>query len=109
MIFANQPFSHVMSDGIRSSSVNVCFENGDKMLSLALDDSGGRMERLSRADIRLFAGKDDVTDSVFKVDPVGGDVHASIENFERAMHWLNRVERGMESATTCTPPGAEVE
>lgn len=109
MIFANHPFSHVMSDGSRSSSVNVCFENGDKSLSLALDDSCGRLQRLSRADIRLFEGEEDVTEAVFDVDPSGSVVHASIENFDRAMCWLRRVEWGMEAASACTPSGAEVE
>jgi hypothetical protein len=109
MIFANQPFSHEMSDGSKSESVNVCFENGDKTLSLALDNSCGRMEKLGRADIRLLVGSKDVTDSIFKADPAGSHVHASIENFETAMRWLNRAEWGMESGTACTPSGAEVE
>ncbi len=109
MIFANQPFSHVTSDGSRSSSVSVCFENGPKTLSLALDDSCGRLQRLSRADIRLFEGEEDVTEAVFGVDSSASVVHASIENFDTAMRWLRRVEWGMEAAAACTSSGAEVE
>jgi len=54
------------------TSVCVTFQKGNKEVSIALDDSCGRMENLSRSDIRLHmidkdTGKfiNDVTDSVF--------------------------------------------
>ena len=96
MIFANRPLSYELSDGSQSESVSVCFKHGDKTLSLALDNSGGRMEKLGRSDIRLLIKKDDVTAQIFEC---GKDdiVHATIENFERALRWLNRIEWGMEA------------
>ena len=108
MIFANRPQSLEHSDGARSESVNVCFEHGEKTLSLALDNSCGRMEKLGRSDIRLLIGNEDVTSKVFDC---GDDdiVHASIENFAKATRWLNRVEWGMEGCTGCTQSRAEVE
>jgi hypothetical protein len=79
--------------GRQNTSVAVEFQNGDKLLSLALNNSGGRMEKLRRGDVRCFVGKDDVTNDVFNVT---GDVHihASLDNMETAMRWLRRVEWG---------------
>ena len=108
MIFANKPLSFELSDGAKSESVNVCFEHGEKTLSLELDNICGRMERLGRSDIRLLVGKEDVTGTVFECSD-NDIVHATIENFERALRWLNRVEWGMEGGIACTPSGAEVE
>ena len=44
-----------------SKQVAVSFENGDKIVSLSLDNSLGRMDTLRRGSILLMIGKDDVT------------------------------------------------
>lgn len=81
--------------------VNVVFDNGPKMISLSIDNSGGRMHALARADLRLLfsdpleGGVEDVTSTVF-----GGEeasiVRGSIENMEKAMQWLRRCDWGLE-------------
>ena len=82
-----------------SKHVNVVFDNGPKMLSLSLDNSGGRMNTIGRADIRLLfsdpleGGVQDVTSTVFG----GGEhdvVRGTIENMERAMKWLKMTRWG---------------
>ena len=78
-----------------SKNTCVTFTNGNKQVSLALDNSCGRLKRLSRGDIRLHRLNPDtrdvtadVTASVFASwDTV---VPASIENFKLAMTWLDR-------------------
>ena len=84
--------------------VNVVFDNGPKMISLSIDNSGGRMHTLARADLRLLfsdpleGGVEDVTSTVF-----GGEeasiVRGSIENMEKAMQWLRRCDWGLERVT----------
>ena len=76
-----------------SKSVNVVFHNGPKMISLAVDNSGGKMTHLARADIRLLftdpleGGVEDVTSQVF-----GGKEHdvvrGTIENMDKSLKWL---------------------
>ena len=73
--------------------VNVVFDNGPKMVSLSMDNSGGRMNSIARADIRLLfsdpvkGGVEDVTSQVF-----GGKEHdvvrGTIQNMDKAMKWL---------------------
>ena len=73
--------------------VNVVFDNGPKMVSLAVDNSGGKMTHLARADIRLLftdplkGGVEDVTSQVF-----GGKEHdvvrGTIENMDKALKWV---------------------
>jgi hypothetical protein len=79
---------------------NVVFDNGPKMISLSVDNSGGRATTLCRADIRLLftdpleGGVKDVTSSVFG----GGEadiVRGTIENMDAAMKWLRRTTWGM--------------
>jgi hypothetical protein len=84
-------------DGNQNMSVAVEFHNGEKLVSLACDNSGGRMKNLSRCDVRLFIGNSDVTESVFVDNSEKHIVHASMENFETAMNWLRRTEWGMKS------------
>jgi hypothetical protein len=83
-----------------SKQVAVTFQNGSKILSLSLDNSGGRAETLRRGDVRLMienkADTHDVTDQVFEEAADGHVVHASLGNFEIAMNWLRRVEWGMD-------------
>jgi hypothetical protein len=79
---------------------NVIFDNGPKMISLSVDNSGGRATTLCRADIRLLftdpleGGVKDVTNSVF-----GGAaediVRGTIENMDEAMKWLRRTSWGL--------------
>ncbi len=76
-------------------NVAVTFHEGQKMISLALDNSAGRMTAMRRGDIRLLDDSGDVTSKVF-----GGAEHdivrASVENFEKAMCWLRRQAWGMD-------------
>jgi hypothetical protein len=79
-----------------AKNIAVTFHEGQKMISLALDNSAGRMAELRRGDIRLIDGSEDVTSRVF-----GGSeaaiVPASLDNFEKAMSWLRRSDRGLEA------------
>ncbi len=95
MIFAHKPM--VTDVG---SAVNICFQNGDKIVSLALDDSCGRMELLRRGDIELHRktadGVDDCTSEVF--DRVSeGPIPLTDDSFEMAMNWLGKSEWGFDA------------
>jgi len=78
-----------------SKQVAVSFENGDKIVSLSLDNSLGRMDTLRRGSILLMIGKDDVTTQVFEEAEDGHVVWASLGNFEKAMNWLRRTRWGI--------------
>jgi|ETNvirnome_2_300_1030623.scaffolds.fasta_scaffold10617_5 hypothetical protein len=87
-IFAHQPM--VTPNG---QAVCVQFGNRARRLSIALDDSCGRLQSLSRGDIELqrvgLSGMVEVcTQEVFP-DQGSSPVHASMENFNLAMEWLN--------------------
>ena len=76
-------------------AVCVQFGNHSKILSIALDDSSGRLQNLSRGDIELQRITDQrlfrlqvCTHEVFP-DQGSSPVHASMENFNLAMEWLN--------------------
>ena len=89
-----------------SKHANFVIHNGAKMISVSVDNSGGRMHSMARADIRcLFSHAtldhteakrvEDVTSKVFG----GGDsdiVRGTVENMDRAMKWLQRAQWGME-------------
>ena len=93
MIQAHDPM--IIGD---SKNVAVTFHEGQKMISLALDNSAGRMTALRRGDIRLLDDSVDVTSKVFG----GGEediVHASLDNFEKAMNWLRRSAWGMDATS----------
>jgi hypothetical protein len=97
-IFAHPPM--VLPSG---SSVAVNFRSGDKTVSLALDDSCGRMQVLARGEIALFregqeepCTMDEFTDQVID-GTVLLAVPASMENFDRAMQWLNRASWGFSA------------
>ena len=86
-------FGNTIDNSPPAQHVNVVFDNGPKMLSLSMDNSGGNMTTIARADIRLLfsdpleGGVQDVTSTVFgggKTDIVRG----TIENMDRAMKWL---------------------
>ena len=79
--------------------VNVVFDNGPKMISLSLDNSGGSMTAIARTDIRLLftdpleGGVKDVTNQIFG----GGEtdiVRGTIENMDTAMKWLRMTTWG---------------
>ena len=97
-IIASNPLILPGIDGNKCTSIAVEFQNGDKLVSLALDNSGGRMKKLGRADLRLFIGSDDVTETVFTSDSERHIVHASMDNFEKAMTWLRRTDWGLSHA-----------
>jgi len=99
MIYANRPMIFKLPDGSQSENVNVCFENGNRTLSLALDNSAGRMDNLGRSDIRLLVDGEDITSKVFETERDDTIVRANLNNFEKAMRWLSRVEWGMVSSS----------
>ena len=86
--------------GENAQHANVVFDNGPKMLSLSLDNSGGRLTTLSRSDIRLLIHNslaetvDDVTNDVFGGEQ-GSTVRADIDTMEQAMKWLQRTDWGL--------------
>lgn len=86
---------------------NFTIHNGAKMISVSVDNSGGRMSHMARADIRcLFShttlGRtegervEDVTSHVF-----GGMesdiVHGNADNMATAMNWLRRTTWGFQN------------
>lgn len=92
-------FGNAFDSSNPAQHVNVVFDNGRKMVSLSLDNSGGHMTTCSRADIRLLVtdpvegGVEDVTSQVF-----GGEeasvVRGTIENMDTAMKWLQLTSWG---------------
>ena len=94
MIQAHNPM--IIGD---AKNIAVTFQSGSKVVSLALDNSAGRMETLRRGDIRLLiedeSGCKDVTDLIFPKADVE-NVRANLDNFEIAMMWLRRAEWGMD-------------
>ena len=90
--------THLFSENAQHA--NVVFDNGPKMLSLSLDNSGGRLTTLSRSDIRLLVHNslaetvDDVTNDVFGGEQ-GSTVRADIDTMEQAMKWLQRTDWGL--------------
>jgi len=102
-IFGHPPM--VVAD---SHQMNVVFQNGEKMVSLSLDDSCGRMHMLGRGSIELHRRPKDgslrvVTEEVFCAvnDYNNSDqIWNSLENFNRAMQWLNRSEFGFQAQST---------
>ena len=96
MIQAHNPM--IIGD---SKNIAVTFENGNKIVSLALDNSAGRMETLRRGAILLMVDHNgharDVTPNVFPEAEDGHTVWASLTNFELAMNWLRRCEWGMDA------------
>ena len=82
-----------------SKHANFVIHNGSKMISVSVDKSGGRMQSMARADIRLLftdpieGGVEDVTSTVF-----GGSesdvVRGTLDNMDRAMKWLQLARWG---------------
>ena len=96
MIQAAEPMKYQNPDGNVVMQVNTTFKKGNKTLSLSCDNSVGRLQSLSRSDIRLFQDGNDVTSSVFSVGE-NTVVPATLESMQRAMNWLNRVRWGFNS------------
>jgi len=94
MIQAHNPM--IIGD---AKNVAVTFQNGQRVVSLALDNSAGRMKMLMRGDIRLLiedeSGCKDVTVLVFPKADVQ-NIRADLSNFELAMSWLKRCTWGLE-------------
>jgi hypothetical protein len=94
MIQAHNPM--IIGD---AKNVAVTFQNGQRVVSLALDNSAGRMKMLRRGDIRLLiedkSGCKDVTTQVFPKADVQ-NIRADLGNFELAMNWLKRCSWGLE-------------
>ena len=92
-----------------SKHANFVIHNGAKMLSVSVDNSGGMMAHMARADIRcLFSnntagisGREDVEDVTALV--FGGDradiVRGTVENMDHAMKWLRMARWGLEGQT----------
>jgi hypothetical protein len=107
-IFGHEPLMSGGDDSL-SFAINVIFQNGEKMLSLALDDSCGRMDVLGRGSIALFRQKDwlldsstEATEEVFSCGREGELVPNTLDNFNKAMAWLNRIEYGLAAQSTST-------
>lgn len=89
-----------------SKQANFVIHNGAKMVSVSVDNSGGRMAHMARADIRcLFSnatagieGRSEVEDVTSRV--FGGGhadiVRGTVENMDRAMKWLQMARWGLE-------------
>ena len=93
MIFAHEPMKTKMRDGSTSHSVCTVFKNGNKRISIALDNSCGRHNKLMRSDICLLVeGADgimqEVTHRIF-IDLGLRSIDASMENFQKAWEWLS--------------------
>lgn len=86
---------------------NFVIHNGAKMISVSVDNSGGKMSHMARADIRLLFSHatlghtegervEDVTSRVFggsKSDIVLGNA----DNMAKAMNWLRRTNWGFQN------------
>lgn len=67
---------------------NITFVHGRKELSLTVDNGPMcRTEKLYRADMRLYRGKEDVTALVFNCGETEV-VPGTVENMAKAMNWL---------------------
>jgi siroheme synthase (precorrin-2 oxidase/ferrochelatase) len=93
----------------RSEHASFTIHNGPKMISVSVDNSGGRMSHMARADIRcLFSNNtagiedrepvEDVTGKVFKVG-VHDVVQGNVSNMAKAMNWLQMARWGLEGQT----------
>lgn len=67
---------------------NVKIRNGAKEISIACDDSCGKLPHLSRSDIRLYRLDTNVTKELWPETENYGTVYASIENLAKAIKWL---------------------
>ena len=100
-IFAHEPM--VLPNG---NSINVCFQQGERIISLALDDSCKGSGLLFRGSIELHRkpdkGSDDIELCTHEVFPEQGSivVMATMENFKAAMEWVEKEDE--------IPPSANV-
>lgn len=78
-IWAPKPFT--------SGAVNIKFTNGNKELSLALDDSAGVLDECRRGSIACFQGDKSVTEEVYGQKY---EVYLDMESFEEGLAWLKR-------------------
>lgn len=62
--------------------------SGSKEISIACDDSCGTLKHLTRSEIALFDGDEEVTYTIFPdMDVVSG----TVENLRRALDWLEGI------------------
>lgn len=72
---------------------NFVIHNGAKMISVAVDNSGGAMNSMARSDIRLLftdpldGGVKDITNDIFG-GPDGSVIQGNADNMDKAMKWL---------------------
>lgn len=62
--------------------------NGSREISIAADDSCGKLPDYGQSDIRLYLNDKDVTDVVW---PGNSLVPATLSNLEKAISWLRAV------------------
>jgi len=84
------------------NAVNVCFQNERKILSIALDDSCGRLSMLSRSSIEIQRkGADgDVTPCNEEIFGELGSctvISANEKNLAKAFAWLGKTEWGFDA------------
>jgi len=90
-IFAHEPM--VLPNG---NSINVCFQQGERIISLALDDSCKGSGLLFRGSIELHRKPDKNSDDIelctHEVFPDQGSivVEATMKNFKAAMKWVEK-------------------
>ena len=86
---------------------NFVIHNGAKMISVSVDNSGGAMHSMARADIRLLfsnntagiKGRRPVEDVTSKIFGGGGSdiVHGNVKNMDKAMKWLQMARWGFSN------------
>ena len=73
-----------------SKHANFVIHNGGKMISVSVDNSGGKMVHMARSDIRLLftdplnGGVKDVTNDIFG-GPDGSVIRGDADNMDKAM------------------------
>ena len=97
-------FGHRAGMASPAQHANFVIHNGAKMISVSVDNSGGAMHSMARADIRLLFSNntagiesrpavEDVTSNVFG----GSDsdiVRGTVQNMDKAMKWLQMARWG---------------
>jgi hypothetical protein len=100
MIQAHEPMIFQMPGGDTSKQVAVSFEQGNKIVSLSLNNSCGRMSELRRGSIQCMIRDNDGIAipcmTVFNMKSNDMVMDATIENLSTAMNWLRRLNWGFD-------------
>lgn len=80
-------YAHPPNVGPHGTSVNVVLSNGDRKVSVCCDDSCGALSRLSRSDLRLLDGDNDVTGKVLG-EEADANCAAYGEALKKALEWV---------------------